>query len=96
MRESRYTDPDVADLIDKACFLDPLFKALSFLPESDRKRVIAAVQEEAKCFFVPTPESTEQESPQKRKKKGGLMSLLEDIVCDSASTPAHALQQVAT
>ena len=94
--KSRYTDPDVADLIDKACFLDPRFKTLSFLPESDRKRVIAAVEEEAKCFFVPTPESTEQEPPQKRKKKCGLMSLLEDIVCDSASTPAHDLQQVAS
>ena len=65
--KSRYTDPDVADLIDKACFLDP--RSLSFLPESDRKGVIASVEEEAKCFFVPTPESTEQEPPQKRKKK---------------------------
>ena len=49
--KSRYTDPVVADLIDKAFFLDPRFKALSFLHKSDRKRVIAAVEEEAKCFF---------------------------------------------
>ena len=55
--------------------------------------MIAAVEKEAKCFFVPTPESIEQEPPQKWKKKGGLMSLLEDIVCDSAS---HDLQQVAS
>ena len=33
--ESRYTDSSTADLINKACFLDPRFKALSFLAESD-------------------------------------------------------------
>ena len=48
--KSRYTDPDVEDLIDKACFLDPRLKALSFLHESDRKRGIAAVEEEANFF----------------------------------------------
>ena len=47
-------------------------------------------------FFVPTPESTQQEPSQNRKKKGGLISLLEDIVhvCDSVSTPAHGPQHV--
>ena len=39
--QSRHTNPSVEDLIGKACFLDPRFKALSLLPEPDRKKVVA-------------------------------------------------------
>ena len=97
--ESRYTDSSTADLINKACFLDPRFKALSFLAESDRKEVIAAIEEEAKTFIsTDSPsESTEQEPPKKRQKqKGGLMALLEDIVSDSAVSSTCDPQQVAS
>ena len=71
---------------------------LSFLAESDRKEVIAAI-EEAKTFIsTDSPsESTEQEPPKKRQKqKGGLMALLEDIVSDSAVSSTRDPQQVAS
>ena len=34
--ENRYNDPQVEELLNKACFLDPRFKSLSFLTEEEK------------------------------------------------------------
>ena len=34
-------------LLNKACFLDPRFKSLSFLSDENRKGVLLSVEEEA-------------------------------------------------
>ena len=41
--QTRYTNLSVVDILDKACFLDPRFKSLSFYSEAER--VIKAVEE---------------------------------------------------
>ena len=93
--QSQYTDPSVADLLDKACFLDLCFRALSILPEPERKRVVAAIEEEAKDI-VPTVDSTEQEPPLKQRKQSGLMSLLEDVSSCTSGSVDDPPQQVAS
>ena len=44
--ENDYSDPHHM-LLNKACFLDPRFKSLSFLSDEDRKSVLLSVEEEA-------------------------------------------------
>jgi len=39
---------DIMSLINKACFLDPRFKALAFMTDSDKCFTIASVEEEAR------------------------------------------------
>ena len=77
--KNRYTD---SQLIDIACFLDPRFK-LSFVPDTDRKKVMAIIEKEAaREVLVPVdPDSGGEELPEKRQKKEnvGLLSLLEDV-----------------
>ena len=51
--QDRYSDPDLMLLLNKACFLDPRFKSLSFLSEKDKKDVIISVEEEA-AQMAPT------------------------------------------
>ena len=50
--EDRYSDPHLMMLLNKACFLDPRFKSLSFLSDENRKDVICSVEEEAACLKV--------------------------------------------
>ena len=45
--EDRYSDPHLMMLLNKAYFLDPRFKSLSFLSDEDRKSVLLSVEEEA-------------------------------------------------
>ena len=77
--KNRYTDNQLIDIV---CFLDPRFK-LSFVPDTDRKRVMAVIEEEA-AREVPVPEDPDhdgKEPSEKRQKKEkvGLLSLLEDV-----------------
>ena len=71
--------------MNKACFLDPQFKSLSFLPEVERRYIASLVEEEAgelrqaACEDVAESTSTESE-PQKKKSKKGLFSLLEYLM----------------
>ena len=45
--EDCYSDPHLMMLLNKACFLDPRLKSLSFLSDEDRKSVLLSVEEEA-------------------------------------------------
>lgn len=45
--EDRYSDPHLMILLNKACFLDPCFKSLSFLSDKDRKSVVLSIEEKA-------------------------------------------------
>ena len=77
--------------MNKACFLDPRFKSLSFLPEVERRYITSLVEEEtgelrqAACEDVAESTSTESE---------GLFSLLEDLM-DSPSLASDNPQEAA-
>ena len=43
---SRYNDTEVKNLLNKACLLDPRFKALSFLSQTEKTEIISMVEEE--------------------------------------------------
>ena len=94
--ENRYQDPQVEEVMNKACFLD---QSLSFLPEVERRYIISLVEEEAgelrqaACEDVAESTSTESE-PQKKKSKKGLFSLLEDLM-DSPSLASDNPQEAA-
>ena len=99
--ENRYQDPEVEEVLNKACFLDPRFKSLSFLPEAQRNFIISLVEEEvaelrqAAAASEDTTESTSTEGgPQKKKSKKGLFSLLEDLM-DSPSVISDIPQEAA-
>ena len=84
---------DVMSLINKACFLDPRFKALAFMTDSDKSFTIASVEDEAQelndddiTSLDTTSTSTinltddDDAPPPPKKAKKGLMSLLDDVV----------------
>lgn len=80
-----YTGPTL-DILNKAAFLDPRFKALQFLDSSERKEVFANIETEAATL---THESTDhllnEEPPTPKLPRGEqLMYLLKDIVKDSS------------
>ena len=78
--ETRYTDLFAAELLDKACFLDPRFRMLSFLLEANRKKIITDTDKAENLG-----ESSDQEPPEKRQRKDGcLMTLLKDI-CEATT-----------
>ena len=60
--EDRYSDPNLMMLLNKACFLDPCFKLLSFLSDEDRKGVLLSVEEEAAHVKIEII-SSEKENP---------------------------------
>jgi len=80
---------DVMGSINKACFLDPRFKALPFMTNSD-KNCIATSVEEAQEFTNDNNTSFDSTStinltydngpPPPKKVMKGLMSLLDDVV----------------
>ena len=97
--ENRYQDPQVEEVLNKACFLDPRFKSLSFLPEAERRFIRSLVEEEAvelsQAGSEDASESTITEcGPQKKKPKKGLYSLLEDLM-DSPSVTSDNPQETA-
>jgi len=85
--QDRYSDPDLMLLLNKACFLDPRFKSLSFLSEKDKKDVIISVEEEA-AQMAPTSTtlsevetSGDEPGPSKKSKQDSkFLKLLEDVM----------------
>jgi len=84
--QGRYTDTTVAEILHKACFLDPRFKSLSFLSEEIRESVVLAIEEEATVIANLAAAEDERngssgtEGPvPKKKKQSKFMSLLEDV-----------------
>ena len=62
--KNRYDDPAVKVLLNKSCFLDPHFKALTFLSQEQRHSTVAMIKKE-----VQEVSSTQElaEPPQKRQ-----------------------------
>ena len=95
--KDRHSEETVTSLINKACLLDPRFKALAFMIESDKSHVTALVKEEAQKFNhndstgstrsdTSTVNLTEDDdaAPPAKKAKNGLMSLLDDVINSKA------------
>ena len=85
--EDRYSDPHLMMLLNKACFLDPRFKSLSFLSDEDRKSVLLSVEEKAaqiKTEMVSSkgenPADEPEPSKKKAKQESKFLSLLEDVL----------------
>ena len=89
--EDRYSDPHLTRmmLLNKACFLDPRFKLLSFLSDEDRKSVLLSVEEEA-AHIKTEMVSSKGENPdmcaggpgpsmKKAKQESKFLSLLENV-----------------
>ena len=99
--ESRYQDTKVEELLNKACFLDPRFKSLSFLTEEERRYIRLLVEGETvelrQVASENTTESSATESgPQRKKSKKGLFSLLEDLMdspTDLSDDPQEAAKK---
>ena len=94
--EDRYSDPHLMMLLNKACFLDPRFKSLSFLSDENRKDVIRSVEEEAACLKAEMILS-EKENPadgpkatKKAKHESKFLSLLEDVLDLDRPHTTHA------
>ena len=73
--ENRYQDPQVEEVLNKACFLDPRFKSLSFLPEAERNFKISMVEDEVAEIRQAAAASedsisTERGQQKKKSKKG--------------------------
>ena len=85
-----YIESSVAQLLNKACFLDPRFKSLSFLSDEDKKAVVMDVENEAKELrhldqgkLSNVENDTDFTEPRpKRIKKSFVSFLLEDIATD--------------
>ena len=82
--ENCYQDPQL-EVLNKACFLDPRFKSLSFLPEAERRFIRSLVEEEAVELRQAGSENASESSitesgPQKKNPKKGLYSSLEDLM----------------
>ena len=99
--EDRYSDPHLMMLLNKACFLDPRFKSLSFLSDEDRKGVLLSVEEEA-AHIKTEMISSEKENPadgpgatKKAKHESKFLSLLEDVLDKLDTTHADISPQEA-
>ena len=93
--EDCYSDPHLVMLLNKACFLDPRFKSLSFLSDENRKDAIRSVEEEAACLKAEMI-SSEKENPadrpkaiKKAKHESKFLSLLEDVLDLNTPNIAH-------
>ena len=69
--EDGYSDSHLMMLLNKACFLDPRFKSLSFLSEKNRKDVIHSVEKEAACLkaeMISSEKENQADGPKATKK----------------------------
>ena len=85
---SHYNTTEVKNILNKACLLDPRFKAQSFLPETERNDIISMVEEEKQQMVITSNEVQPPLDPPTKKakqEKKGLMSILEDVIKSSAS-----------
>ena len=99
--ENHYCDPHHMMLLNKACFLDPRFKSLSFLSEEDRKGVLLSVEKEAahiQTEMVSSKEENAADGPgpsmKKAKQESKFLSLLADVL-DNDTTYADISPQEA-
>ena len=76
--QGRYNDAET--LLNKACFLDPCFKALAFLSEEQKETKVAAIQREEQDLASSQELSEPPKKKQKEEEKNGLMSLLADAL----------------
>ena len=66
-----YDTIKVENLLSKACLLDPRFKALSFLPQTEKNDIISNVEEETVEMIIVSPSETRPalvDSPTKKSK----------------------------
>ena len=82
--KARYTTTELQSFLNVACFLDPRFKSMSFLSQTNKENVIQMVKEEAEKILLGLHERKASNSetsakPPNKKPKRGLMSLLEDV-----------------
>ena len=92
--EDRYFDPHLMMLLNKACFLDPRFKSLSFLSNEDRKSVLLSVEEEAAHIKTEMISSKGENpadglEPSKKAKQESIFLLLLEDALDKLDT-THA------
>lgn len=89
---SRYNTTEVKNILNKACLLDPRFKALSFLPQTEKNDIISMVEEETQELALASIEAQLPLDPPAKKTKAdkqekkGLMSLLEDVIKPSGNS----------
>ena len=67
--QSRYNDAEA--LLNKACFLDPCFKALTFLSEEQKENTVASIQGEVQDLASSRELS---EPPMKKQKEKRMAS----------------------
>ena len=79
-----YASSSASNILDKACFLDPQFKSLTFLTQQERDSIVHQIEEEASFIAVELDESSDEPSP-KKSKTGGLMHLLSDVLENETS-----------
>ena len=88
--EDRYSDSHLMMLLNKACFLDPRFKSLSFLSEENRKDVIRSVEACLKAEIISSEKENPADGPKATKKakhESKFLLLLEDVLdLDSPNT----------
>ena len=85
--KDHYSEMEVMSLINKACSLDPRFKSLAFLAESDKKGIINIVEKEAQELTDTISNANDHDQLPPTKKPKGLMSLLDDVVnCKSTDS----------
>jgi len=78
-----YTD-SVLDLLSKAAFLDPCFKSLTFVTDSEREHIEDHITSEAaNCWVVETDTTMSSGSAFRGERK--LLHILEDVVQPQAS-----------
>lgn len=95
---TRYTNESISDLLDKACFLDPRFKSLSFRSDVDKAKITNLIENEIVAQLTKETQDTPDnliEPPSKRhKNQDTLMSLLADVINpistqDETATPSN-------
>ena len=62
--DKRYQQPDIAELLNLACFVDPRFKTMPFMDEAERGQLHDSVLLEVMMHVTPDPEpEPEKEQP---------------------------------
>ena len=71
--ENRYADLQVKELLNKACFLDPRFKSLSFLSEEEKGQLLLTIEKEAASIkhTITSIEACEKSKEGPVRKKPG-------------------------
>ena len=86
--EPRYQDPDVQNILNNACILDPRFKHLPFLENDERQLLLKNILDELVQMIVIDNEDNEDNEDEitepPLKKKSVLASLLGDMLKPTA------------